>query len=182
MSIFQWRLDGFSQNVSLYLYLRLFFENRKNSGLTPGQNDDPVTRWPGRERWPKWPIDPVTQWPSSMSGASTGVLQRSKLFSISVRPACLWQRRLDCMNCFCSFSLFFIFGVTVDRYELYELCRSHWAWRLTNPSLSRGSPCSTLGFFNAFSSRQDDSIHVLYWGWSDVTESVVMILIAILWV
>ena len=21
-----------------------FFENRKNSGLTPGQNDDPVTR------------------------------------------------------------------------------------------------------------------------------------------
>jgi len=28
-----------------------------------------MTRWPGRERWPKWPIDPVTQWPSSMSGA-----------------------------------------------------------------------------------------------------------------
>jgi hypothetical protein len=28
---------------------------------------DPVTRWPGRERWPKWPIDPVTQWPSSIS-------------------------------------------------------------------------------------------------------------------
>jgi len=27
-----------------------------------------MTRWPGRERWPKWPIDPVTQWPSSMSG------------------------------------------------------------------------------------------------------------------
>ena len=26
-----------------------------------------MTRWPGRERWPKWPIDPVTQWPSSMS-------------------------------------------------------------------------------------------------------------------
>jgi len=47
-----------------------FFENRKNSGLTPGQNDDPVTGWPGRERWPKWPIDPVTQWPSSISGES----------------------------------------------------------------------------------------------------------------
>jgi len=30
--------------VSLYLYLGLFFENRKNSGLTPGQNDDPMTR------------------------------------------------------------------------------------------------------------------------------------------
>ena len=29
--------------ISLYLYLGLFlfFENRKNSGLTPGQNDDP---------------------------------------------------------------------------------------------------------------------------------------------
>ena len=30
--------------VSLYLYLGLFFENRKNSGLTHGQNDDPETR------------------------------------------------------------------------------------------------------------------------------------------
>ena len=27
-----------------------------------------MTRWPGREGWPKWPIDPVTKWPSSMSG------------------------------------------------------------------------------------------------------------------
>ena len=44
-----------------------FFENRENSGLTPGQNDDPVTQWPRRERWPKWPIDPVTLWPSYMS-------------------------------------------------------------------------------------------------------------------
>ena len=59
----------FRQHVMrLYvLHFRHFFENRKNSGLTPGQNDDPVTRWPGRERWPKWPIDPVTHWPSSMS-------------------------------------------------------------------------------------------------------------------
>ena len=30
----------FTKNI--YLYLGLFFENRKNSGLTPGQNDDPV--------------------------------------------------------------------------------------------------------------------------------------------
>jgi len=31
--------------MSLNLYLGLFFENRKkNSGLTAGQNDDPVTR------------------------------------------------------------------------------------------------------------------------------------------
>jgi len=30
--------------IMLYLYLGLFFNNRKNSGLTLGQNDDPVTR------------------------------------------------------------------------------------------------------------------------------------------
>jgi len=37
-------LDGFSKkSISLYFYL-VFFENRKNLGLTPGQNDDPVTR------------------------------------------------------------------------------------------------------------------------------------------
>jgi len=30
--------------ISLYRYLELIFENWKNSGLTPGQNDDPVTR------------------------------------------------------------------------------------------------------------------------------------------
>ena len=29
--------------ISLDLFLGLFFENLKNSGLTPGQNDDPVT-------------------------------------------------------------------------------------------------------------------------------------------
>jgi len=34
----------FTKYISLYPYLGLFFENRKNSGLTPGQNDDPVTR------------------------------------------------------------------------------------------------------------------------------------------
>ena len=28
----------------LYVFIMGFFENRKNSGLTPGQNDDPVTR------------------------------------------------------------------------------------------------------------------------------------------
>ena len=32
------------------LHLGIFSKTRKNSGLTPGQNDDPVT---GRERWPK---------------------------------------------------------------------------------------------------------------------------------
>jgi len=44
------------------------FENRKKTRVSNRvKNDDPVTRWPGRERWPKWSIDQVTQWPSSMS-------------------------------------------------------------------------------------------------------------------
>ena len=30
--------------ISLYLYLGLFFKKREKSGLTPGQNNDPVTR------------------------------------------------------------------------------------------------------------------------------------------
>ena len=30
-----------------------------------------MTRWPGLERWPNWPIDPVTQWPSSVSHRHT---------------------------------------------------------------------------------------------------------------
>ena len=32
------------KNIYLYIFILGFlFENRKNSGLTPGQNDDPVT-------------------------------------------------------------------------------------------------------------------------------------------
>ena len=38
-------VGGFSQkNIYFYIFIVGFFENRKNSGLTPGQNDDPVTR------------------------------------------------------------------------------------------------------------------------------------------
>ena len=58
-------------NARFACILGIFFKNRKNSGLTPGQNDDPVTRWPGRERWRKWPIEPMTQWPISMSDLYT---------------------------------------------------------------------------------------------------------------
>jgi len=50
-----------------FAFWAFFRKPEKNSGLTPGQNDEPVTQWPRCERWPKWPIDPVTQWPSSMS-------------------------------------------------------------------------------------------------------------------
>ena len=57
MSIFQWRLDGFSQkNIYLYIFIFGFFENRKNSGLTPGQNDDPDVKDDPLTRWPNDPV------------------------------------------------------------------------------------------------------------------------------
>jgi len=35
----------FTKNIYLYIFiLDFFFENPKNSGLTPDENDDPVTR------------------------------------------------------------------------------------------------------------------------------------------
>ena len=40
------------------LHFGHFFENRKNSGLTPGQNDDPVTRTR------RDPNDPLARWPN----------------------------------------------------------------------------------------------------------------------
>jgi len=82
MSVCQWRLDWFSQkNIYIYIFISGFFRKpEKNSGLTPGQNDDPVIRWPWRERWPKRPTDPVIQWPSSMPGLDTN----SWYFAISM--------------------------------------------------------------------------------------------------
>ena len=47
--------------ISLYFYLALFFENRKNSGLIPGQNDDPVTRTWKMTEMTNRPGDPMTQ-------------------------------------------------------------------------------------------------------------------------
>ena len=42
-----------------FLHFGYFFENRKNSGLTPGQNDDPVTRTWKMTQMTRWPNDPV---------------------------------------------------------------------------------------------------------------------------
>ena len=39
--------DGWTdlhKNIYLYIFILGFFEYCKNSGLTPGENDDPVTR------------------------------------------------------------------------------------------------------------------------------------------
>jgi len=45
---------------NIYLYLG-FFENRKNSGLTSGQNDDPLTRAWKMIQMTHWPGDPMTK-------------------------------------------------------------------------------------------------------------------------
>jgi len=113
------------------LHFGHFFENRKNSGLTPGQNDDPVTRWPGRERWPKWPIDPVTQWPNYMSDGNgwkrgwsitcqliillaTLCVTVSSIFNVYVilrfrcaQLVCIWHVVFFDTLCVCVFLVFF---------------------------------------------------------------------------
>jgi len=64
MSIFEWRLDGFSQKyISSYLYLGLFLENRKNSGHTVSKwwPSDPVTRTWKMTQMTHWFGDPMTQ-------------------------------------------------------------------------------------------------------------------------
>jgi len=52
--------DFHKKYISLYLYLG-FFENRKNSGLTPDQTEDPVTRTWKMTQMTHWPDDPMTQ-------------------------------------------------------------------------------------------------------------------------
>jgi len=56
----------FHKNIYLYIFILGFFWKPEKTWVTHWVKM--MTRWPGRERWPKWPFDPVTQWPSSMSG------------------------------------------------------------------------------------------------------------------
>ena len=37
-------MTDFHKNIYLHIFFLGFFQNRENSGLIPGQNDDPVTR------------------------------------------------------------------------------------------------------------------------------------------
>ena len=72
-----------------------FFENRKNSGLTLGQNDDPVTRTWKMTQMTHWPGDPMTQfrvcWIQEVASAAvvrsvwqwTPVMSQSLLDAIS---------------------------------------------------------------------------------------------------
>ena len=63
MSIFQWRLGGFSQKICIFIPLSwAFCANGKYSGLTSGQNDDPVSRtWKMTHQMTHGPGDPMTQ-------------------------------------------------------------------------------------------------------------------------
>jgi len=56
----------FHKNIYLYIFILGFFRKPEKNQIS--HRVQMMTRWPGSERWPKWPIDPVTQWPSSMSG------------------------------------------------------------------------------------------------------------------
>jgi len=59
--------------AKIYIFKSLFwvfFKNRKNSGLTPGQNNDPVTRTWKMTQMTHWPGDPMTQfhvWPTCIA-------------------------------------------------------------------------------------------------------------------
>ena len=55
-----------------------------------------ATRWPGRERWPKWPIDPVTYWPSSMCGVVMTLRCRCCRRTTQIDVLCCQQRCLHC--------------------------------------------------------------------------------------
>jgi len=50
-----------------------------------------MTRWPGRERWNKWPVDPVTQWPSSMSAVDSEVRNQNSPRRVDRRKCCLFS-------------------------------------------------------------------------------------------
>jgi len=51
-------ISAFQMSV---LHFGHFFENWKNSGLTPDQNDDPVTRTWKMTQMTHWPGEPMTQ-------------------------------------------------------------------------------------------------------------------------
>ena len=57
----------FHKNIYLYIFILSFFSKTGKTWVL--HRVKMMARWPGREWWPKWPIDPVTQWPSSMSVA-----------------------------------------------------------------------------------------------------------------
>ena len=54
--------------ISVYLYIFILGFFLKTGKTRVSHRVKMMTRWIGRERWPKRPIDPVTQWPSSTSG------------------------------------------------------------------------------------------------------------------
>jgi len=56
----------FTKNIGLYLYIFILDFFSKTGKTRVSHRVKMMTWWPGRERWPKWPIDPMTQfhvWP-----------------------------------------------------------------------------------------------------------------------
>jgi len=105
------RLDGFSQiYISLYLYLGFFSKTGKTR---VSHRVKMMTRWPGRESWPKWPIDPVTRWPSSMSGVHT----TRYIFSQCDSTLCLIKTTTDIFSCNSSMrrGILIVFGKNVSQ-------------------------------------------------------------------
>jgi len=79
-----------SASQKYVLHFGHFFENRENSGLTPGQTEL-KTRWPNdpdvKDDPNGRPIDPVTQCPSSMSSCwNLGLGNRSPKSKITTTP------------------------------------------------------------------------------------------------
>ena len=73
----------FHKNIYLYIFILGFFS--KTGKTRVSQRVKMMTRWPGRERWPKWPIGPVTQWSSSMYAVQSTIYSAPD----SVGPAVL---------------------------------------------------------------------------------------------
>ena len=72
---YQYFNDGWTDFFQkIYIFISLSWVFSKTGKTRVSHRVKMMTRWPGRERWPKWPIDPVTQWPSSMSDAEIPVV------------------------------------------------------------------------------------------------------------
>jgi len=81
------------------LHFGHFFENRKNSGLTPGQNDDPVTRTWKMTQMIHWPCDPMTQfhvWCKGRGSFGVFVLGHDQTWSRSTFPTLFARMQKRC--------------------------------------------------------------------------------------
>ena len=81
------------------LHFRHFFENRKNLGLTPGQNDDPVTRTWKMTQMTHWPGGPMTQFHVCCRQVESHLMQK---YRNSSRTTELWMTSVCFLFCLLS--------------------------------------------------------------------------------